>query len=280
MSRNPSPEWEPLLCHKMHGLGNDYVYLAESRLAALPSDLPSLARAVSERHTGIGADGLVVVSPSRVADLKMRIFNADGSEAQMCGNASRCIAVLARRLRLCSKTEMTLETLAGIKRLTLDPETGLVSVDMGVPTYGGDDVIAHGRVFVPVNMGNPHAVCFLKTKPEAAVVHTLGPQMERHEAFAEGANVEFARVLSPSEIEMRVWERGSGETMACGTGACATAVAAHIKGLTGRHVKVRLLGGTLDVEWRPDGHVVMTGPATYVAEIRYYPPIAYAQNED
>lgn len=282
--------------YKMHGLGNDYIYMV-ARECKLPADISALARAVADRHFGIGGDGLVIIDTSEVADLKMRMWNADGSEAQMCGNASRCVALLAHRLNIIEKDIFTLDTLAGIKILYLNKndrgEVEKVTVDMGEPilTAGSIPVDAtwletsatHGLTFrtevrdsqleiCAIGMGNPHGVVFIDHSPTDYDVLTLGKELETHPAWPEKANMEFARIISPDVIEMRVWERGTGETMACGTGACATAVAAMISERTPeRAVTIRLRGGELKIEWRKtDNHVLMTGPATLVTEGRFF----------
>ncbi len=283
----------PLHCFKMHGLGNDYIYVLESDLPPT-LDLSVLAMEVSDRHRGIGADGLVLVGRGEHTDFTMRIWNADGSEAQMCGNASRCVALLVRLLALTDKTDITLCTKSGVKslHLNLDDKGQVVSVtvDMGAPDLSAraipvDPDIVTGEPstfrtetpagileFVPVGMGNPHGVTFLPEAPDDYMVHVCGPFMEMHEAWPEKANIEFAKVEDRGNISMRVWERGSGETLACGTGACATAVAAMLTGRADRKVDIHLPGGTLSIEWRcSDSHVLMTGPAALVAEIEYFP---------
>lgn len=277
---------------KMHGAGNDYIYIDYTH--GIPSDLPTLSRLVSDRHFGIGSDGLVAILPSDKADFRMRMFNADGSEAQMCGNASRCIGKYVYDRFLTDKTTVTLETLAGIKVLTLFPgpdgKISKVSVDMGIPVTDPAKVpvIAEGKLptgpgtvgmefdgekfeAVAVSMGNPHAVIFIDHTPDDRLVLEAGPAFERHPAWPEKVNVEFARILSPESAEMRVWERGSGETMACGTGACATAVAGVLTGRLGRQSKIALRGGTLEIEWdASSGHLFMTGPAATIAEGRFF----------
>lgn len=283
----------PLHCFKMHGLGNDYIYVLEGDLPPT-LDLSVLAMEVSDRHRGIGADGLVLVGRGEHTDFTMRIWNADGSEAQMCGNASRCVALLVRLLALTDKTDFTLCTKSGVKslHLNLDDKGQVVSVtvDMGAPDLSAraipvDPDIVTGEPstfraetpagileFVPVGMGNPHGVTFLPEAPDDYMVHVCGPFMEMHEAWPEKANIEFAKVEDRGNISMRVWERGSGETLACGTGACATAVAAMLTGRAARKVDIHLPGGTLSIEWRcSDSHVLMTGPAALVAEIEYFP---------
>lgn len=289
---HPGPS--PLHCYKMHGLGNDYIYVLEGDLPS-SVDLSVLAMEVSDRHRGIGSDGLVLVGAGENTDFTMRIWNADGSEAQMCGNASRCVALLVRLLGLTDKVDITLWTKSGVKSLHLNlddkGQVASVTVDMGVPELSAraipvnPDIVAGGEPstfkadtpaglleFVPVGMGNPHGVTFLPDAPDDSLVHVCGPFMERHEAWPEKANIEFASVMDRANIAMRVWERGSGETMACGTGACATAVAAILTGRAGRKVTIHLPGGALSIEWRcSDSHVLMTGPASFVAEIEYFP---------
>ena len=280
---------------KMHGLGNDYVYLLledNPRLAeASEAQLSALARCISHRHLGVGGDGMVMIAPSEVADFRMRMWNADGSEAQMCGNASRCVGKFVFDSGLTSSTHISLETLAGIKQLELhvrDAQVESVTVDMGRPTLAAaerpmlpDAADALPAIltaeteqgvlrFTGVSMGNPHGVAFVDEVTDDLVLGT-GPRMEVHEAWPEKANIEFAHVQDRENIEMRVWERGTGETMACGTGACATAVAAILHGLTDRRVRVHLPGGTLEIYWDAESdHVLMTGPATTVASGIYF----------
>ena len=266
---------------KMHGAGNDYIYVDTRRYPL--ADPGRLARLWSDRHKGIGGDGLVLIGPSEVADFSMRIFNADGSEARMCGNASRCIGKYVYDHGLTQQTEVRLETLSGVRTLRLHPGAGgligSVTVDMGRPRFDvpgqmtvaeGPDhlssVEAGGRTWrgAFVSMGNPHFVLFTPGAGEADVA-TWGPQLERAAAFPERCNIEFARVRPDGSIRMRVWERGSGITLACGTGACATAVAAARCGLAARHAEVEADGGRLAIEWREeDDRVLMTGPATEV----------------
>lgn len=264
---------------KMHGAGNDYIYIYCPD--AEPSLPQSLAREMSDRHTGVGSDGLILILPSDKADFRMRMFNADGSEGSMCGNASRCIAkfVHDRRLIDPARRTITLETLAGIRTLRLNlrdsGEVESVTVDMGCPeivwlgmalAYSGGTIEVNA-----VSMGNPHAVCFIDRYPTDTDVLVTGRELETHPAWPDRSNIEFARVVDDATIDMRVWERGSGETLACGTGACATAVAAAALRLTGREVDVRLKGGTLHIVWdTADGHVFMTGPAVTVMDGRYY----------
>ncbi len=265
---------------KMHGAGNDYVYIdCIDQSVECPEQL---AVSMSDRHFGIGSDGLVLIMPSAVADFRMRMFNADGSEAQMCGNASRCVGKYVYDNGLTDKTDISLETKAGIKNLKLmvvDGKVVSVCVNMGEPelrpsfvpvSLPGERVVSMpvevaGRVYkmTCVSMGNPHAVIFVPYLDEVDVC-TVGPEIEHHKIFPEHCNVEFAEVLSSTEIRMRVWERGTGETWACGTGACATLVAAVLNNLTDKKARLKLLGGNLDIEWRDDNHVYMTGEAVTV----------------
>lgn len=268
---------------KMHGIGNDYVYInAFEEEVAAPEQL---AVAISDRHFGVGGDGLVLIMPSQIADAKMRMFNSDGSEAEMCGNAIRCVGKFLYDHRIVTKETLTIETLAGIKSLNLETKNGLVSavkVDMGEPILQSDLIPVNGdsRIiidepiavndrnyrFTAVSMGNPHCVIFVPEITDAMVL-TDGPTLETHRLFPRKINVEFVKVNSKDSLTMRVWERGSGETMACGTGACASVVAAILNKLTDRSVTVKLLGGELLIEWEPvSNHVFMTGPAVTVFE--------------
>lgn len=254
---------------KMHGLGNDYLYV----YGEVPSDVAELSRRLSDRHFGAGSDGMVYISPSEVADFKMRIFNADGSEAMMCGNGIRCVGKYVYDQGLTSKTTLAIETLSGVKELMLRVEGGSVSaatVGMGVAVVGEDLLVRTPLSDVtctPVSVGNPHAVLFVDDAKTAPVVE-LGSLIERHPLFPGGVNVEFVQVLSDHELRMRVWERGSGITMACGTGACASAAAAASKGLClfGEAVTVHLDGGDLQISIGEDFAVTMTGPAETVYE--------------
>ncbi|MDE7386382.1 MAG: diaminopimelate epimerase [Muribaculaceae bacterium] len=268
---------------KMQGLGNDYIYV--DCLSGSPANLASLAREMSDRHKGVGGDGIILILPSCDADFKMRIFNADGSEARMCGNGARCVAKYVYDNNLIKKLHVTLETLSGVKHLFLKPgHDGLiesVTVDMGLPslltevipvdfcseTFVDEPVAVDADTslrFTAVSMGNPHAVCFVSS-PDDVDIEYVGRAVEFNRLFPDRVNVEFAQILSRHEIRMRVWERGSGVTMACGTGACATVVAAVVNGLVDRDVTVHLDGGDLTVEWREvDNHVYMTGPAVTV----------------
>ena len=254
----------------MQGLGNDYVFLI--CLEDTPEDLPGLARRLSDRHFGVGGDGLICVCPSRKADLRMRMFNADGSEGRMCGNGIRCLGKLAYDRGLTEKTSLDVETPAGIKHLTLHTHSGrvaAVTVDMGTPEAGTPiSVSAQGYSCTgrPVDLGNPHLVVYwdnLDTLP----VTELGRSLEGCSRFPDGVNAEFVRVDGRDRLTMRVWERGSGETLACGTGACAAAVCAVTDGLADADVTVRLPGGELSVHWDGgENPVYMTGPAVTVFE--------------
>lgn len=255
---------------KMHGAGNDYIYV--DTLLYNIADPSAAARAWSHRHTGIGSDGLVLIgqSPDPDADFSMRIFNADGSEAMMCGNACRCIGKYLYERHLTTKKQIRLLTLSGIKvldlHLTPTGEVETVTVDMGEPAFENDGQFSATEEFLPegtfVSMGNPHYVIFVDDG-EAWDVVAEGSRLERHSAFPERCNIEFA-VMHPDGIRVHVWERGSGITQACGTGACATAVAAARSGRGGRSNRIIMDGGTLDIEWRYDNHVYLTGPATFV----------------
>lgn len=267
---------------KMHGAGNDYVYI-NCFDEPTPADIPSTAIAISDRHTGVGGDGLVLIGPSKVADARMRMFNADGSESEMCGNAIRCVAKYVSDRGIARKPELKIETGRGI--LTMQLFTGAggkveqVTVNMGAPilesariptTLPGDpptnaklDVAGMSIDVTCVSMGNPHCVTFVDEVNDDWVLR-VGPQIERHPAFPRRVNAEFIQVVSRDEFIMRVWERGSGETLACGTGACASAVAGVLTGRTNRTVTAHLRGGDLKLEWSASGDVFMTGPATEV----------------
>lgn len=266
---------------KMHGLGNDYIYINcfETQVA----QPYQLARQISNRHFGVGGDGLVLIMPSTVADARMRMFNADGSEAEMCGNAIRCVAKFLYDGKMVRETRFHIETLAGIKELlviTDGDKVSAVRVDMGEPILENSRIPVqseqptsinvpitvndHSYHFTAVSMGNPHCVIFVPEITDAMVAYD-GPLLETHPQFPKKTNVEFVKVEAENAIQMRVWERGSGETLACGTGSCASVVAAISNGLTTRQVNVRLLGGELTVEWdEATNHVFMTGPAVEV----------------
>ncbi len=263
---------------KMHGLGNDFILID-----CLNQELPEpqeFAIRYCNRRFGIGADQLLLLYPSQTADFKMRIFNADGSEVEMCGNGIRCLARYIWERGLSDKEFLEVETLAGIIKPKKIGE--LVQVDMGKPEFSPDKIpvyVEGEKAFdvllevsgcnVKLNclsMGNPHTVIFLDEDPKNFAVAKYGPLIENHPIFPKRTNVEFVFVKNPEEIIMRVWERGAGETLACGTGACATAVASMVKGLTEKKVIVHLLGGDLFIEWADNGHVYMTGPAEEVFE--------------
>lgn len=267
---------------KMHGAGNDYIYVDTQRY---PIEHPeTLAIKWSAPHTGIGSDGLVLIGSSEKGDFSMRIFNADGSEAKMCGNASRCIGKYLYEHGLTHKQEIRLDTLSGIKILQLhvkDGSVNSVTVDMGKPAdepvdYDGQGaqpmkerpIVAGGKLWIgtTVSMGNPHLVIFVEDLNEIDI-EDAGPKLENHPLFPGRINVEFAQILEDGKIRMRVWERGSGITQACGTGACATAVAACITGRCGTKSDIIMDGGTLTIEWNQENrHVLMTGEATQVFE--------------
>lgn len=272
---------------KMQGLGNDYVYV--NCMEQMVEDAAETARRVSDRHLGIGSDGLILICPSDKADFEMRMYNADGSRGEMCGNGIRCVGKYVYDYGLTDKTSLSVETLGGIKHLFLEVEDGkvsLVKVDMGpailepekIPvTAEGSRVVdeplqVDGKTFrmTCVSMGNPHAVIYVDDV-QGMDLEKTGPSFENHERFPNRINTEFAHVLDRNTVEMRVWERGSGETLACGTGACAVAVASILNGYTEDQVTVRLLGGDLKIEWdREANKVYMTGPAEVVfdGEIR------------
>ncbi len=254
---------------KMHGLGNDYLYV----WGPVPDNIAALSQKLSDRHFGAGSDGMIYIAPSTVADFSMRIFNADGSEAKMCGNGIRCVGKYVYDKGYTDKTRLTIETQSGVKTLRLHLKNGVVdtvTVAMGIAAVSPPQTVeleGEAVTFVPVSVGNPHAVLFC-ADAEAAPVTTRGPLLEHHPAFPGGVNVEFVQVLSPRELRMRVWERGSGVTMACGTGACASTAAAVSLGycMPDTPVTVRLDGGALEVTVAPDGEITMRGPATTVYE--------------
>lgn len=267
---------------KMHGAGNDYIYVDCFREAP-PQDITRTAIAISDRHTGVGGDGLVLICPSEVADAQMRMFNADGSESEMCGNAIRCVAKFVYDRGIAKKPELKIETGRGVLTMQLTAGAGglinQVRVNMGSPILEAAKIptllagnpplnvpleVAGKTIEVScVSMGNPHCVTFVDEVNDDWVLR-VGPQIERHPMFPRRVNAEFIQVVSPTEFIMRVWERGSGETMACGTGACAAAVAAALTGRTERTVTAHLRGGDLKLEWSPSGDVFMTGPAAEV----------------
>ncbi len=267
---------------KMHGCGNDYVYVDCTK--AMISDPADVARKVSDRHFGVGSDGLILICPSQQADFRMAMFNADGSEGAMCGNGIRCVAKFVYDKGLTDKTRITVETRAGIKTLDLTVEDGkvsLVRVDMGLPNCNTEAIPVRGMgdfvvgrhvnvagqdwVMTCVSMGNPHAVVWVD-EVAGLPLEQLGPRFEHHIMFPDRVNTEFVQILNDHEINMRVWERGSGETLACGTGACASVAATYLNRRTGSDVLVHLRGGDLRIEIGDDGHLYMTGPAATVFE--------------
>lgn len=272
---------------KMHGLGNDYVYI-DAINQKIQNEL-KLAQFVSNRHFGIGSDGLILICESKVADFKMRMFNYDGSEAEMCGNGIRCVGKFVYDKGLTNKESITVETLAGIKTLKFNIENNkvkTVQVDMGepilnpqeIPVISEEKIVKNLKIkaddkefkFTCVSMGNPHAITIVENTKEFEV-ERYGKILEVDKAFPKKANIEFAQVIDKENIKMRVWERGAGETLACGTGACATAVACNLLNLTGRKVNIELLGGILNIEWNEnDNHIYMTGPAVTVFDGELY----------
>ena len=266
---------------KMQGLGNDYVYVNcfEEKI----ENPPAVARYVSDRHFGIGSDGLIMINPSEVADFEMEMYNADGSRGEMCGNGIRCVAKYVYDYGLTDKTQISVETLGGIKYLDLTVKDGkvvLVKVDMGKPELKSDlipiisenekvidePIEVDGQVYhmTGVSMGNPHTVIYVDDVKNLDL-EKIGPKFENHERFPKRINTEFVHCIDRNTVEMRVWERGSGETLACGTGACAVAVASILNNLTDTRVTVKLLGGDLQIEWdQKKNPVFMTGPAKVV----------------
>lgn len=267
---------------KMHGIGNDYVYV--NCFEETVENPREVAKFVSDRHFGIGSDGLILIKPSKVADCYMDMYNADGSNSAMCGNGIRCVAKYIYDYGITDKTEVDVETAAGIKHIVLTIKDGKVEkarVDMGepilkpelVPVVGEGEMLVNEPILVDgeeyrmtcVSMGNPHAVVFLEEDVKTLEIEKIGPKFENHERFPERVNTEFMYVIDRNTMNLRVWERGSGETWACGTGTCASVVAAVLNGHTERNVLVHLLGGDLEILWdEKDNHVYMTGPATTV----------------
>ncbi len=275
---------------KMHGIGNDYVYV--NCFEETVEEPARMAQLISDRHFAVGSDGMILIKPSDVADFKMEMYNADGSLGAMCGNGIRCVGKYVYDHGLTNMTTITVETGAGIKTLDLNVVNGRVStatVDMGAPVltsnhldlelgadaYGiltpsqiWEDITVDGKTYkmISVSMGNPHAIIFVEDT-ETIDIEKIGPKFENHERFPDRTNTEFIQVISDTNLKMRVWERGSGETMACGTGACASLVAASLAGFVNQSADVRLLGGTLQISINKEtGHVIMTGPATEVFE--------------
>ncbi len=269
---------------KMQGCGNDYIYV--NCFEESVTSPQQLAKTISDRHFGIGSDGLVLIMPSETADCRMRMFNSDGSESEMCGNAIRCVAKYVYDRDIIHKRELSVETLAGIKYITINTDDNdmarTMTVDMGAPITEASDIpvfadrspvtnmklSAFGRefTFTCVSMGNPHAVTFIDEAVMGFDVERFGKVFEVDDHFPRRSNIEFAEVISPTHLKMRVWERGAGETLACGTGTCATVAAACLNGICPREpVTVDLLGGQLIIEWKEtDGHIYMTGPAEFV----------------
>ena len=266
---------------KMHGIGNDYVYV--NCLEETVEDPSAVSRFVSDRHFGIGSDGLILICPSEKADFEMKMYNADGSRAAMCGNGIRCVGKYVHDRGLTDKDVITIDTLAGIKTLSLTVQDGVtesICVDMGEPILKPNEIPVKGEgdqfVEVPVDveglkvqitavsMGNPHAVIFTEHVTDLDL-REIGPLFENHPLFPERTNTEFVEVLNRSTLRMRVWERGAGETLACGTGACASLVAGVLSGKCDRDATLKLLGGDLHIQWDEESnHVFMTGPAAFV----------------
>lgn len=275
---------------KMHGCGNDYVYV-DCTKEVIP-DIAATAVRVSDRHFGIGSDGLILIKSSEVADFEMDMYNADGSRGKMCGNGIRCVAKYVYDHGLTNKTEITVDTQAGIKTLQLtvcDGKVSKVRVDMGEPVLIPQEIPVKASVLgwaddrreaivaqpftvanssyniTCVSMGNPHCITFIDEDVRSFPLEAVGSLFEKHELFPEGVNTEFVNIIDKEHLRMRVWERGSGETLACGTGACAVAVASYLNGFTGRKVDVELMGGHLEIVYdAATNHVFMTGPATEV----------------
>lgn len=266
---------------KMEGAGNDYVYVNTFKVDLPEDKIPEIARIVSDRHYGVGSDGLILICPSDVADAQMRMFNADGSESEMCGNGIRCVAKYVHDHKLINGLSTSIETLAGIKYIDMfigdDRKVSKARVNMGQPKFDTNDfpytwdkpneyeIEANGQSYLinSVSMGNPHAVIFVNDVDNFDV-DTVGQVLESHPAFPNRCNIEFAQVVSNELVKKRVYERGSGETMACGTGACATAVVCIKLGKTRERVDLELLGGTLTIEYSEGSDVYMTGPCREV----------------
>lgn len=268
---------------KMHGAGNDYIYV-DCFAETMPADPATLARQMADRHYGVGGDGLILICPSKVADVRMRMFNADGSEAEMCGNGVRCVGKYAYDHGIRRQTTLTVETGRGVLTLQMEATGGRVErvrVDMGepilqaakIPTTLAGDPVADRSLSVAgrdlkvtcVSMGNPHCITYVDDLSDEWVLG-VGPKVETDSHFPRRVNAEFVEVLSPREVRMRVWERGSGETLACGTGASAVCVAGVLTNKTERKILAHLPGGDLELEWADDGHVYMAGPAIEVFE--------------
>lgn len=269
---------------KMHGLGNDYVYIDCTEEQKI-KNISSLAQFISNRHFGVGSDGLILICKSDIADFKMRMFNYDGTEAEMCGNGIRCVGKFVYDKGLTKKDNITVETLAGIKKLKFNIKKGnveTVEVDMGepilepdkVPVISEEAIVKNLKIkarenefkFTCVSMGNPHAITIVDNTKDFNI-EKYGPVLEKDEHFPRRANIEFIELVDKNNIKMRVWERGVGETLACGTGACASVVACALNGYIENEANVELLGGTLKIRWdKENNHIYMTGPATTVFE--------------
>lgn len=267
---------------KMHGLGNDYVYM--DAINQNIENRNELAKKVSDRHFGIGSDGLILICKSSIADFRMQMFNSDGTEAEMCGNGIRCVGKFVYDNGFTNKKKLTIETLAGVKNLELitkDEKVEEVKVDMGEPILEPEKIpviskenpvknlnlnlLDRNFKFTCISMGNPHAITFIDEDVDKFDVEKYGKVAEINEVFPKRTNVEFINIIDKNKIKMRVWERGAGETLACGTGACASTVASFLNGYTDRNITVELLGGSLKIEWnKDDNHIYMTGPATSV----------------
>ncbi len=270
---------------KMHGCGNDYVYIDGAREHISQEDKPAFVRALSDRHFGVGGDGVIFINPSREADFEMEMYNADGSRAEMCGNGIRCVAKYVYDKGLTKRRELDIISAGKVKHVVLDIEDGKVAevrVNMGRPELSAEKIpvrASGGRVIneeiavldqvyrmTCVSMGNPHAVVFVEDVQNLPLA-SLGPYFEHHERFPKRVNTEFVRVIDRGHVEMRVWERGTGETLACGTGCCATAAACVLNGLTDRKINVHVPGGDIAVEWdEKEDTIYMTGPACFVFE--------------
>lgn len=270
---------------KMQGCGNDYVYINGFEEHILKEEKPELVRKLSERHFGIGSDGVIFINPSSIADFEMEMYNADGSRSEMCGNGIRCVAKYVFDKKMTTQKEFTIESFGNIKNITIMEENGkakLIKVGMGhpelqtekIPAVYENDTIIGQPICVDdtiwegtcVSMGNPHIVLFVQNVKELDL-ESIGPKFEHHKMFPNRTNTEFVKVLDRKTVEMRVWERGTGETLACGTGCCATAVACILNGKTDNQVTVKVLGGEILVEWdRESNEIYMTGPAEFVFE--------------
>lgn len=268
---------------KMHGCGNDYIYVNGFVEKIATKDKPEIVRRLSDRHFGIGSDGMIFINPSPIADFEMEMFNADGTRAEMCGNGIRCVAKYVYDKGLTDKTQISIESFGKIKYLTLTVENDKVirvKVNMGAPELKAElipvisnheqvideEIIVDGQKYrmTCVSVGNPHAVVFVDDLDNLAI-EKIGPKFENHERFPNRTNTEFVKIIDRQHVAMRVWERGTGETLACGTGCCALTVACILNGLTDDAINVKVLGGDIDIVWdRKENLVYMTGPATEV----------------